>query len=174
MDRRKYKRAISIEKARDWLRRVEENDETPPQIAKTDFVDVRTVRKQINRAREERETRESKQAVLKEAMQRHYSDLVLFAKKLEKSLLKDTPVSLSAELKSTPLLRALKEHLPRARLWKDIDGLPEQEVKYNQSIKKLKHRIINTVKNKTSLEFVEVPGKFGLYDVFGDALSSYN
>jgi hypothetical protein len=173
LDRRHYKRAITIEKAREWLDRVEEQDETPPQISKTDFVDVRTVRKQIARAREEREQRATRQSVLKSAMEKHYTDLVSLAKKMKTALLKDTPVSLPSDLRESPLLRALREHLPRARLWKAIDQLQVLETEYRKTVSTLKETIALEVKQKTSLEFVISAGEYGLYDGFTEAMFFY-
>ena len=82
MAKRIKKPPIKPEVRRDWLRRNEENGESPPQIAAQDGYDVRTVRKQIDLAKQEREAREARIVVLRDAMQRHYDDLRKYAEEL--------------------------------------------------------------------------------------------
>ena len=53
MVKRIKKPAITPEVRLDWLRRYEEDRESPPQIAEKDKVDVRTVRRHITLAREQ-------------------------------------------------------------------------------------------------------------------------
>ncbi len=79
MRRRTKKPAVRPEVRRQWLRRFEEYGESPPEISKADGYDVRTVRKQIEYAREERELREARAMVLRNDLERHYSDLCEFA-----------------------------------------------------------------------------------------------
>ena len=87
------KPAVTPEKRRDWLRRFEIEGESPPTIAKNDEFDVRTVRKQIEVARHERDIREAKLSVLKEAMVDHYKDLCKFVEDLRLEIGNDNPVS---------------------------------------------------------------------------------
>ena len=75
MKRRTKKDPVKPDKRHEWLRRNEQNGESPPQIAAADGFDVRTVRKQIQIAREEREAREARGAVLRNAVELHYKDL---------------------------------------------------------------------------------------------------
>lgn len=164
MTKPKKQPPVTSERAREWLKRFEENGESPPQIAEADHFDVRTVRKYLERAREERDRRQTKQAVLRGALEKHYADLCVLAKKIKIELIKDIPVAISTTLKEEPLFRALQKHLPQSRLWKDIRSLSELELDYRQSIEKLKERIRKDALSGTPMSFVSSPGELGLYD----------
>ena len=81
MAKRIRKPAIKPEQRLDWLRRYEDG-ESPPKIAENDKVDVRTVRKHIEMAKQEREVKEARSMVLRNALELHYRDLCDCAKKL--------------------------------------------------------------------------------------------
>ncbi len=119
MARRGRKPPVKPEVRRKWLRRYEEDGESPPQIAATDQFDVRTVRKQISLAREEREAREARSAVLRNAVETHYRDLCKFAEDLDTEIAKETTIP--STLKDNRMWSALREHLPRSPLWKKLD-----------------------------------------------------
>lgn len=155
---------VTSEMAGDWLKRFEEDGESPPQIAKADNFDVRTVRKYLEKAREERDRRQTKQAVLRGALEKHYADLCVLAKKIKTELIKDVPVAISTTLKEEPLFRALQKHLPKSRLWRDIESLSRLKVDYWQSVEELKERIRKEALSGTSLSFVSSADKLGLYD----------
>ncbi|MFC1930267.1 hypothetical protein ACFLW6_05405, partial [Chloroflexota bacterium] len=70
--------------------------------------DVRTVRKQIDLAKQEREAREARSVVLRNALERHYDDLRKFA-----SGAGDVPSSPDDDLMEA----ALRQHLPRSPIW---------------------------------------------------------
>jgi len=110
---------VKPEVRRAWLRRYEEDGESPPQIAAADSFDVRTVRKQIELARQEREVREARSMVLRNAVESHYRDLCKFAEKLELEISGDKTIS--PLLKDDPMWSALREHMPRSLLWKKLD-----------------------------------------------------
>jgi len=120
MPKRVKKPAVKPEVRRQWLKRFEEDGESPPQIAKVDNYDVRTVRKQIELARQEREAREARFAVLRSALEQHYHDLISYAQKLDSEVIH---ASLPVGAKSDRLWSALREHLPRSPLWKAIDRM---------------------------------------------------
>ena len=119
MGKRIKKPPVKPEVRRKWLQRFEEDGESPPQIASTDGFDVRTVRKQIERARQEREVREARSMVLRNAMENHYRDLCKFAEKLDLEISGDKTIS--PLLKDDPMRSALREHMPRSPLWKKLD-----------------------------------------------------
>jgi hypothetical protein len=115
MAKRTRKPPIKPEVRRDWLRRNEEDGESPPQIAVKDKFDVRTVRKQIDLAKQEREAREARSVVLRNALERHYDDLRKFAEKL------NSEISGAGNVPSSPdddlMEAALRQHLPRSPIW---------------------------------------------------------
>jgi hypothetical protein len=161
---------VRPELARSWLRRYESDGESVPQIARADGYDVRTVRIQLDLMRQEREVREAKQTVLRQAMEKHYVDLCSFAEKLKAQFQGDAPSALSVLFKDDPMWRALREHMPRSPLWKDIDRWTKLEEHFRLSLEQLKERIRREAKARTSLEFVSFPHEIGLVDGFIDAL----
>lgn len=120
MARRGRKPLVKPEVRREWLRRYEEDGESPPQIATRDQFDVRTVRKQISLAREEREAREARAAVLRNAVESHYQDLYGLAKKLDLQVEDGKSILLPSQ-QDERMLAALRQHLPRSPLWKKLD-----------------------------------------------------
>ncbi len=113
MSKRKNVR-IEAQQRLDWLRRSEQG-ESPPAIA-ADKYDVRTVRKHIALARREREVKEARAVVVRDALERHYKGMVSFAQKLRKSVSGDQ--ALPADFRDDPYWAALKQHQPQSPLWK--------------------------------------------------------
>jgi len=118
MGRRSRKPPVKPEVRRAWLRRYEEDGESPPQIAVADSFDVRTVRKQIEMARQEREVREARSTVLRNAVESHYRDLCKLAEELDTEIKQDNIIP--SQLKDSRMWSALREHMPRSPLWKKL------------------------------------------------------
>ena len=114
MAKRIKKPPVRPEVRKRWLKRYEEDGDSPPQIATTDGFDVRTVRKQIEKARQEREVRETRLLVLRDATERHYADICQFAEKLKAHVTGEDSISLFADELLWPVL---KQHLSRSPLW---------------------------------------------------------
>ena len=119
MARRIKKPAVKPEVRRQWFRRHEKEGESPPHIAESDGYDVRTVRKQIEIEHQERERREARSIVLRQALEQHYADLCAFAQKLDSQVTNTTDTI--ASLKEDRMWSSLREHLPRSVLWKNLD-----------------------------------------------------
>lgn len=149
MGKRTKKASVKPEVRRDWLRRNEENGESPPQIAAQDKYDVRTVRKQIDLAKQEREVREARSIVLRDALEKHYNDLRRFAEKLNSEIIGvgDIPSSPDDDL----IEAALRQHLPRSPIWgymlkrhnlqqkaeeqhQELEGIVEEAVKADRRL----------------------------------------
>jgi len=131
MAKRIKKPVVRPEKRREWLERYE-SGESPPNISTHDNFDVRTVRKQIEKAKEEREVREARAAVVRSALEQHYQDIITFVEGLDAEVNAEATISLS--LRENPMWKALKEHQPRSPLWnylRDWDSLGD---KINTSI----------------------------------------
>jgi hypothetical protein len=107
---------IKPEKRQEWLRRSEKG-ETAPQIAETDDVDVRTVRKHLNLARMEIDVQQARSIVLKEALEGHYRDLIDTVRSVQSQITAESPVSME---KDFPLILGLKQHMPRSPLWENL------------------------------------------------------
>jgi hypothetical protein len=105
---------VTSEQRQEWLRRYEAG-ESAAKIAQSANVDVRTVRRHIDEARQEKEIREARLTVLRSALEQHYSDLVELAKNLDSQVAREERVPTS--LRENPMWLALKQHLPRSPLW---------------------------------------------------------
>jgi hypothetical protein len=105
---------VRVEQRREWLRR-NEIGESVPKIADSDDFDVRTVRKHIELAKQEREVKEARATVLRNALERHYDDLRRFAEGLNSEILGvgNTPSSPDDDFMEA----ALRQHLPRSPIW---------------------------------------------------------
>jgi hypothetical protein len=115
MPKRTRKPLVKAEIRRDWIKRNEENGESPPQIAERDGFDVRTVRKQLELARQEREMREARMVVLRSALEKHYEDLRSYAENLNAQIF---GTGSATPLKDEDLIEgALRQHLPRSPIW---------------------------------------------------------
>lgn len=122
MAKRIKKPTVKPETSQEWLRRYEEG-ESPPKIAEKDSFDVRTVRRHIEQARQEREIRETRLLVLRSALENHYGDFCRFAQKLDAEIASEEKIPLL--LREDRLWPALKQHLPRSPLWSYLNKWDE-------------------------------------------------
>ncbi|MCJ7515281.1 MAG: hypothetical protein MUO89_04865 [Dehalococcoidia bacterium] len=126
MAKRIKKPTVKLEQRQEWLRRYEAG-ESPPKIAENDRFDVRTVRRHIEQAKQEKEVREARLIVLRSALENHYTDFCRFAEKLDAEIAREEKIPLS--LREDRLWSALRQHLPRSPLWSYLnkwDELQEQ------------------------------------------------
>jgi len=158
MPKRVKKPAVRPDLARQWLRRYEEEGYSPPQIAKADGYDVRTVRKQIELARQEREAREARFVVLRQALEKHYGDLVSFAQKLDSEVMSS---SLLTEAKNDRLWGALHDHIPRSPLWKGMSRMERLNDEILSIQRRAEERFRSQVENRSSLGFTSKPSQAG-------------
>jgi len=149
MAKRIRKPLIKPEVRREWLRRNEENGESPPQIAAKDGYDVRTVRKQIELAKQERESREARSLVLRNALERHYDDLRNYAEMLNSQIIGAGNVEPSQD--SEFMEAALRQHLPRSPIWSHMSKLQNLEQKVEEQQQKVKTLIEQAVKAESRL-----------------------
>jgi hypothetical protein len=146
-----------------WLKRYEEYGETSPQIASADKYDVRTVRKHIELARQEREEREASVMILRNAKENHYGDLISYAEKMDKEI-----QQASIPLASERLYVALHEHLPRSPLWKGLDKLKDLKEAVHNKETGLNQAAVNLIKKETKRVFNKEPEELG-FDIEGTA-----
>lgn len=173
MKKRTRKPPVRPEVARKWLERYEEEGESPPQIAQSDGYDVRTVRKQLELMRHEREVREARQMVLRKALEKHYADICSFAENLRAALSGDTPKHISTSLRDDPMWTALREHLPRAPIWKTIEKWEGMADEFHLSLERLEDRIREEAVARTTLEIVSSRSEIGLSNGFVEVVSSH-
>jgi hypothetical protein len=170
MGRHYKKPPVRPEVAKKWLERYEVEGESPPQIAKAEGYDVRTVRKQIDLMRRDREIREARLQVLRGALEQHYTDLCVFAEKLKGEISGNEPTSIASRLEENPLGQALRQHLPRITLWRNVDKLHKLVPEFDETVKMLKERIRAEALPAASMKFTSSAAEIGLYDGFVDGL----
>lgn len=132
------KSSITTEQRQEWLRRYEAG-ESPPQIAKSAKVDVRTVRRHIEEARQEREVKEARLTVLRNALEQHYADLVELARELDSRIGAEERVS--ALSKESRMWQALRQHIPRSPLWSYLNKWHELQDELDKMEEKLYKRL---------------------------------
>jgi len=136
MGRRTRKPPIRAEQRRDWLKRVEEGGESPPDISEKDHFDLRTVRKQISLAKQEREEREAKVYILRNAMELHYSDMRQFLERLNSNISgKDT---ITSGPDDEFIEKALHQHLPRSPIWVYLKKQGMLQIKNDEQLKQIR------------------------------------
>jgi hypothetical protein len=165
------KPAVRPELRREWLRRNEADGQSPPEIAKEYKYDVRTVRKQIEIERQERERREARSVVLRQALERHYADLCTFAQKLDSHITGEAG-SLST-IKNDPMWSALKEHMPRLALWRNLGRWETLWEEVRQADGELRRQLEPIVMGKSPLKFPVPRGEVGLSTGIVDMLSAH-
>ncbi len=134
MAKRNKRPPVEPEKRLDWVRR-KDKGESSPQIAKEDGYDVRTVRKHIEIGELEREAKEARAAVVRDALERHYRSMVGFARKLDKNV--NAELVIPQALRDDRMWVALKQHQPRSPLW----NLLGQWDKIHDSLKDLDRKL---------------------------------
>ena len=117
MAKRTRKPPVKPEKRLEWLRRVERDGETLSHIAETDDFDMRTVRKQIEAARLERDVQSARTEVLRDTLVAHYRDLLETVQSIEKQISDEGTVSMGKE---QPLMFGLQQHMTRSPLWENL------------------------------------------------------
>jgi hypothetical protein len=162
---------VRPELRRQWLHRYEEEGESPPEIAKADGYDTRTVRSQIDFERQERERREARSIVLRQALEKHYADLCSFAQKLDSHVIGETDSM--RMLREDPMWNALKEHLPRSTVWKNLDKLEAVREEVQHLDDRLKRPLEALIASRTRLAFPVSPGEIGLTLGVVDALIAH-
>ena len=150
------KPSVTPDRRRDWLRRYEVEAETPPAIAKKDSYDVRTVRKQIELARQERDVREAKLMVLRDAMVNHYKDLCNLAGDINSEIKRDMPIS--EGLTTNPIWSALQQHIPRSGLWMNIDRRNTSHQNLGEINSERNELLRKKILSEPRLDFMDIAG----------------
>lgn len=158
--------SVTPETRKKWLQRHEESGESPPQIARKEGYDVRTVRRQLDLARQEGETRETRLSVLRQATQDHYGDLCKRATDIETVL-----DSRGAGIIDTSdrMGVALRQHLQRAKLWKYVDQWNELQETIKQVRAGIKIVLEKKIRSDQKLNDAFSGGKMDV-DVMDDVM----
>ena len=156
MAKRIKKPAVELEKRQDWLKR-SEGGESAPHIAETDHFDVRTVRTHIELAKQQREYKEARTMVLRNALERHYSDLCEYAEKLSTL---GHGESAAESPREKYIHSALYQHLPRSPIWnylKQREALDQQIYQLRQQASTKIEELVNS-DSRLSSEIEAIPG----------------
>ena len=140
---------------REWLRRLEEDGEPLSKIAESVKFDVRTVKKQTEMAIEEREGREARLIVLRQALEKHYVDLLILVDRLDSALIQS---SLPMGIRDDRMWGALREHLPRSSMWKLIDKMERLNGDIRDIEKRAEQRLWEEVREENSFKLVSQTG----------------
>lgn len=167
MARRIKKPPVESQLAHQWLDRYEAG-ETPPQIARKDCFDIRTVRKHIELAKQEKERRQARSIVLRQALEKHYADLCEFARKLDLQVNNETDTI--TPFKADRMWSALRRHLPRSVVWKSFDRMDRLREELTRLGHEFKGLIQEQVKSRSGLEFIISPDEMGLSTGMVDAI----
>lgn len=159
MPKRTKRPLVEPVKRRDWFRRYEEEGQSVPQIAKAVGYDARTVRKQIDLERQERERKEARSTVLRKALEQHYADLCTHAQNLASSLGKTNKL---ATLKGDRMWSALREHLPRLLMWKSLDKLEQLRAETPRLERDIEKLVAEQVESRSKAKFGKSASEVGL------------
>ena len=113
MAKRIKKPPVKLETRQSWMKRHEQG-ESITDIATNDKFDARTVRRHIELAKQEREVKEARSLVLRNALEEHYRDLSNYADKLSALQSGESAAESSREVY---IHTALRQHLPRSPIW---------------------------------------------------------
>jgi hypothetical protein len=158
MTRRIKKPPVKPETRREWLDRVEKG-ETPPQIAESDEFDVRTVRKHVELARLERDVQQARSAVLRDALESHYRDLMETARNIENQVFGEAQVSLE---KALPLMTGLRQHMPRSPLWGNLRSWDQTLTELTALQDMIRQKLVTSVKDDGRLNTIISRGANGV------------
>ena len=158
---------ITPEQRLDWLRRYEDG-ESPPSIAKKDQVDVRTVRKHIELAKQETEVKEARSMVLRNALERHYQDLCDYARTL--TTYPSGEATGAHGPYSEHMRNALRQHIPRSTIWGYLNQRDSLRQRITELTEQIENRIEELVRSDARLSTGLTEDSSGLIDGFIEAL----
>jgi hypothetical protein len=149
MAKRIKKPTVKLEQRQEWLRRYEAG-ESPPKIAENDSFDVRTVRRHIEQAKQEKEVREARLIVLRRALENHYTDFCRFAEKIDAEIAREQKLPIS--MREDRLWSALRQHLPRSPLWSYLKRWDELHQELAGLEKDIEKRLTRTSESDSRLK----------------------
>jgi hypothetical protein len=161
MAARTEKSRITPEQRLDWLRRSEDG-QSPPSIANKDQVDVRTVRKHIELAKQEMEVKEARSMVLRNALERHYQDLCDYARTL--ATYPSGEVTGARGAYSEHMRNALRQHIPRSPIWGFLSQRDDLEQRIAQLTKDIGNTVEDLVRSDSRLSTLSTEGYSGPID----------
>lgn len=159
MAKRIKKPAVKPEMRQEWLRLYEKDGVSAPQIAKDYRYDVRTVRRQLEVARQEREIRETRSKIIHSALERHFNDMVNYAELLRHEIKTGSTLPvldgfLPGEVEVKYMDAALRQHLPKSKIWFNLEKLDGIQLEIDSLQERLQGKIRREVENNTNLAVI--------------------
>ena len=115
----KERRPITADTRRGWLERHEVRNESISRVADSVGRDVRTVRKHIRLASQERDSQDARSMVLRSALERHNASLLAVVENVDSNVA-NNKANAGAD-KTDRMWKALREHLPRPSFWRLLE-----------------------------------------------------
>ena len=126
--------------------------------------DPRTVKSHIERALREREEKEARVVLIREALRNHQNKLITHAQKLYENV--DSGKIVPDDLLAERMHSALKSHLPRSPLWRYLEQISRLYERLDQMKPGLRSKLEGVIKNDG-----RIPGedtiRAGLLEAFG-------
>ncbi|MDD4229867.1 MAG: hypothetical protein PHG45_00515 [Dehalococcoidales bacterium] len=156
MAKRIKKSAVKPEMRQEWLRLYEKDGVSAPQIATDYLYDVRTVRRQLEVGRQEREIRETRSKIIRSALEQHFHDLVNYAELLRHEIKtgSNLPVLdgfLPGEVEIKYMDAAMRQHLPKSKIWSNLEKLDAIQIEIERLQKGLREEIRRELEANTGL-----------------------
>jgi hypothetical protein len=111
--------------------------------------DPRTVKQHIERALREKEAKEARVIVMRDALQKHHAKLISYAEKLYGNVDSGEPVT--SALLEDRMYSALKQHLPRSPLWKYLSRLNQLYEELDELKEQLRSRLQEEIDKDTGI-----------------------
>lgn len=111
--------------------------------------DPRTVKHHVERALREREAKEARVIVIRDALQNHHARLISYAERLYSNVDSGDPVS--PALLEDRMYGALKSHLPRSPLWNSLNRLNHLYEKLDELKARLRTKLQEEMAQDTAM-----------------------
>ena len=138
MVRKKRKSEIDSQLRQTWLER-NQAGESIFKLSVEYQRDPRTIKQHVERALREKEAKEARIIVIRNALERHQARLITYARKLYNNVKSDEPIS--PNFLDDLMYGALKSHLPRSPLWNNINRINSYYEKLDELKKRLRVKI---------------------------------
>lgn len=159
---RRKKSEINSQLRREWL----EKHEAGQSIFKLSVEyqrDPRTVKHHVERALREKEAKEARVIVIRDALMNHHTKLISYSERLYNNVNSEEPVS--PALLEDRMYYALKGHLPRSPLWNYLNRLNRLYGELDELKARLRTRLQEEIEKDTAMP-AEESIRLGLLEAF--------
>lgn len=111
--------------------------------------DPRTLKHHVERALREKEAKEARVIVIRDALQNHHARLISYAERLYGNVNSEDPVT--SALLEDRMYSALKSHLPRSPLWNYLNRLNQHYAKLDELKARLRTKLQEEIEKDTAI-----------------------